>query len=204
MPYIWHLRAHYPDCIRFVRRNHTSEFVTILTIIKTRRSVAPLVRHFAMKKNISYLTAAGAIAAVYVILCIVLRPLSFSAVQVRAAEALCVLPYFTSAAVPGLAVGCFLANILGGADIPDIIFGTVATLLGAFGSLCLRKHKYLVSLPPIIANTVILPFIFRFTYGEATPLWLLAGSIGLGEVLSAGVLGTLLLLLLEKYRNRIF
>lgn len=157
-----------------------------------------------MKNNTRYIVTAGIIAAIYIVLCIALRPLSFGAVQVRAAESLCILPYFTPAAVPGLAVGCFLANILGGADLFDIIFGTLATLLGALGSYYLRRHRYLVGLPPIVSNTVILPLVFRFCYGEATPLWLLAGSIGLGEVIAAGILGTLLLLMLEKYRSRIF
>lgn len=157
-----------------------------------------------MKKNTRYITTAGIIAAIYIVLCIALRPISFGAVQFRIAESLCILPYFTSAAVPGLAVGCFLANILGGADLFDIIFGTLATLIGAAGSYYLRKRKYLVSLPPILANTIILPFVFRFAYGEASPFWILAGTIGLGEVVSAGILGTLLLLMLEKYRSRLF
>ena len=153
-----------------------------------------------MKKNTKFLTEAGVIAALYVVFCLVLRPLSFSAVQVRIAEALCIMPYFTSAAVPGLAVGCLLANILGGANILDIVFGTLATLIGALGSYFLRKRKYLVSIPPIIANTLIIPFVLRFAYGEAQPIGLLMATVGIGEVLSAGVLGTGLLLILS-HRN---
>lgn len=150
------------------------------------------------------LTTAGIIAAIYTALCILTRPISFSAIQIRIAEALCILPYFTHAAVPGLAIGCFLSNLLGGANIFDTFFGTLATLLGAWGSFFLRKHKYLVSIPPILSNMAILPLIFRFAYGEATPFLLLVGSIGLSELLSAGILGTLLLLMLEKYRDKLF
>lgn len=146
------------------------------------------------------MTEAGVIAALYVVLCLVLRPLSFSAVQVRIAEALCVMPYFTPAAVPGLAIGCLLANILGGANIIDIVFGTVATLMGAVGSYLLRRHKYLVSIPPIVANTLIIPFVLRFAYGEAQPTGLIMAAVGTGEILSAGVLGTGLLLILS-HRN---
>lgn len=153
-----------------------------------------------MKNHIRYLTTAGVIAAIYITLCLVLRPISFSVFQVRIAEALCILPYFTSAAVPGLGIGCLLANILCGADIFDIVFGTLATVIGAVLSRLIRKHKYLVALPPIAANTVILPFVFRLAYGKTSPWWFLAGSIGVGEILSVGILGTFLLLLLEKYR----
>ena len=144
------------------------------------------------------------IAAVYTVLCLLLRPLSFSVIQVRIAEALCILPYFSPAAVPGLTIGCFLANVLGGADLPDVIFGTLATLIGAVGSRLLKKHRFLVPLPPILANTIILPFVFRFAYGEALPLLLMMGSVCLGEMVSVGVLGILLLMMLEKYRGTIF
>lgn len=153
-----------------------------------------------MKKHTKYLTEAGVIAALYVVLCLALRPLSFSVVQVRIAEALCVMPYFTPAAVPGLAIGCLLSNTLGGANIIDIVFGTVATLIGAAGSYLLRKHRYLISLPPIIANTLIIPYVLRFAYGEAQPIGLLMSAVGIGEFLSAGVLGTGLLLILS-HRN---
>lgn len=152
------------------------------------------------------MTEAAAIAALYVVLCVVFRPISFSVFQCRIAEALCVLPYFTSAAVPGLSVGCLLANVLCGADIFDIIFGTVATAVGALGTYALRRKKYLAAVPAIVANTVILPLVLAYAYGngEAMSVFAIAGSIFGGEVISCGILGTLLLLLLDRYREQIF
>ena len=153
-----------------------------------------------MQSKIKFLTAAGLIAAMYTVLCLVFSPISYGAVQVRIAEALCVLPYFTPAAVPGLTVGCFLANLLCGmTNVMDIIFGTFATLLGALLARAVRKYKFLVPVPSILANTIILPFVFRFAYGEAQPLLLMMGFVGIGEILSCGVLGLGLLFVLSKF-----
>lgn len=157
-----------------------------------------------MRKQTRYLTEAAMIAAIYVVLVLVLRPISFGAMQVRIAEALTILPYFTPAAIPGLSVGCLLANILGGADILDIVFGTLATLLGAVFSYRLRAHKFLVWLPPVAANTLIVPFVLRAAYGESQPIPLLMLTIGAGELIACCFIGTLLLLTLEKYRTAIF
>lgn len=106
------------------------------------------------------------IAALYVVLVIMFNYCSFGPIQFRIAEALTILPYFTPAAIPGLFVGCLLSNILGGAAIWDIIFGSIATLIGAIGTYALRKNKWLAPLPPIIANTLIVPFVLRYAYGS--------------------------------------
>ena len=100
--------------------------------------------------------------------------------------------------MPGLFVGCLIANILGGAILPDIICGSLATLIGAVFSYILRKNKYLVPLPPILANTVIVPFVLRYGYGLNAPIPLMMLTVGIGEVISCGVLGMLLLTALEK------
>ena len=92
-----------------------------------------------MRKNIRYLTTAVMIAAMYVVLCLILRPFSYGEVQVRVAEALTILPYFTSAAIPGLFIGCIIANLLGGSIILDVVFGSLATLLAAIFTYLLRK-----------------------------------------------------------------
>ncbi len=142
------------------------------------------------------------IAAIYVVLTVVFAPFSFGSVQVRIAEALTILPAFTPAAIPGLFVGCLIGNILGGAMLPDIIFGTLATLIGAVFTYILRnQNKFLAPLPPIVANTVIIPYVLRFAYGEAIPIPLLMLSIGIGEVISCGVLGMILYFTLNKYKT---
>ncbi len=155
-------------------------------------------------RNIQFLTRAALIAAVYTALTLLFAPLSFREIQVRISEALTILPYFTPAAIPGLLVGCLISNILGGAILPDIIFGSLATLIGAVGSYLLRKHRILVPIPPIAANAVIVPFVLRFGYGVNLPVPLMILTVGLGEIISCGVLGMLLLVVLEKYDKWIF
>lgn len=155
-------------------------------------------------RNIQFLTRAALIAAVYTALTLLFAPLSFREIQVRISEALTILPYFTPAAIPGLLVGCLISNILGGAILPDIIFGSLATLIGAVGSYLLRKHRMLIPIPPIAANAVIVPFVLRFGYGVNLPVPLMILTVGLGEIISCGVLGMLLLVVLEKYDKWIF
>ena len=157
------------------------------------------------KKNINFLTQAAMIAAIYVVLTYVFAPFSFGEVQVRIAEALTILPVFTPAAIPGLFVGCLIGNILGGAILPDIIFGSLATLIGAFFTYQLRdKNKFLAPLPPIAANTIVVPFVLRYGYGVALPIPFMMLTVGVGEVLSCGVLGMVLYFALRKYKNIVF
>lgn len=154
-----------------------------------------------------YLVRAAVIAALYVVLTYLASLLGLSGqglIQVRFSEMLCILPYFTSAAIPGLTLGCLLANILTGALPLDIVFGTLATLLGAIGSWLLRKYRFLTPLPPIVANTVIVPFVLRYAYELPDAFWLLFVTVGAGEIISVGVLGTMLLLSLEHYRKPLF
>ena len=100
-----------------------------------------------MKKSnkVTFLTQAAVIAAIYVVLTIIFAPFSFGEVQVRISEALTVLPFFTPAAIPGLFVGCIIANLFGGAIPADIVFGSIATLLGALGTYALRKNEQILS-----------------------------------------------------------
>lgn len=155
-------------------------------------------------KKVLFIVQAAAIAAIYVVLTVVFAPLSFGEVQVRFAEALTILPYFTPAAIPGLFVGCIIGNFLGGAIPVDIICGSIATLIGAVGSYALRKQKFLVPVPPIMANTVIVPFVLFYGYGINLPIPLMMLSVGAGEVLSCGVLGLVILSALDRYKNVIF
>ena len=156
-------------------------------------------------RNISYLATAGAIAAVYIVLTMVFAPISFSEVQIRISEALTILPYFSAAAAPGLAIGCFLANFLGGAVIWDVIFGSIATLIGAvFTRKFSVRNKWLAPVPPIISNTVIVPFVLRFGYGVNLPIPFMMLTVCIGEVISCGVLGMILLTALSRYGKSLF
>lgn len=148
---------------------------------------------------------AAMIAALYVVLTFVANTFGLAsyAVQVRFSEALTILPYFTPAAIPGLFIGCLLSNILTGCALPDIIFGSIATLLGALFTYRLRPYKWLAPIPPIIANAVIVPFVLLYAYG-VKPLWFSFITVTAGEIISCGILGMLLLFALEKYRGILF
>ena len=159
------------------------------------------------KKNIHLLTQAAMIAALYVVLTFIANAFGLAnySVQVRFSEALTILPFFTPAAIPGLFIGCLVSNILTGCAIPDIIFGSIATLIAAFGTWKLRGigNVFLSPLPPILANTIIVPFVLRYAYG-IRPLWLSFLTVGAGEIISCGILGLLLAFTLNKYRAQIF
>ena len=156
-------------------------------------------------KKVLFLTQAAMIAAIYVVLTIVFQPFSFGQIQVRIAEALTILPMFTPAAIPGLYIGCMIGNILGGSILPDIIWGSFATLIGAVFTYLLRKQsKYLAILPPIISNTVIVPLVLRYAYGIVLPIPLMMLTVGIGEVISCGVLGIVIHSALKKYQYKIF
>ncbi len=162
-----------------------------------------------MKRNTKALsiTQAAIIAALYVVLTYIstVSGLSSGAIQVRLGEALTILPYFTTAAVPGLFIGCLIANLISGAAIWDIIFGSIATLIGAVFTYMLRKKsKLLAPLPPIISNTLIIPFVLTYAYGVEGGLPFLMFTVGVGEVISCGIMGIILIKCLEKYRNHIF
>ena len=152
-----------------------------------------------------FLTQAAMIAAIYVVLTFIASALGISSgvIQVRFSEALTVLPYFTPAAIPGLFIGCLLANLLTGAALPDIIFGSLATLIGAVLTRKLHNYKWLAPLPPILANAVIIPFVLLYAYG-IRPLWFSFITVTVGEIISCGVLGMLLLFTLKKYMGRFF
>lgn len=156
------------------------------------------------EKKVLFLTRAALIAAVYVTLCVAFAPISYGEVQVRIAEALVILPYFTPAAIPGLFVGCILSNIMGGSILLDVTMGSLATLIGAVGSYCLRKNKVFLLLPPILSNALIIPFVLRYGYGVNLPIPLMMLSVGIGEVIAVAVLGTILLNVLIPYGNLLF
>ena len=186
-----------------------------------------------MKKTTTIVQAAM-IAAIYVVLTMAVSTLNLAsgAIQVRVSEALTVLPYFTAAAVPGLTIGCLIANLLTGAAPYDVVFGTLATLLGAVGTLLIsryrlperhqdkrdqserrqnQKRQFLCTLPPVLSNMLIIPFVLRYGYGltmefdgidYSIPFYML--TVGAGEVICCCVLGSILLSALQKVRGAVF
>ena len=146
------------------------------------------------------LTVGAAIAAMYVVLTFVsaIAGLSSGVIQLRLSEALTVLPIFSKAAVPGLFVGCFIANFLTGAPMWDVILGSLATLLGAIGTRAFRKHKWSAPIFPIMSNALIIPFVLQYVYQFKAAYFYFMFTVGIGEILSCGILGILLIKLFER------
>ena len=158
------------------------------------------------RKKTLFVTQAAMVAALYVVLTLFANALGLAnyAIQVRFSEGLTILPYFTSSAIPGLFAGCLISNILTGSMPLDVIFGSLATLIGALGTYFLRKYKWLAPLPPIIANTIIVPWVLMYVYQFEGSLPYFALTVGIGEVISCGIIGMSLLFALEKYQKELF
>ena len=157
------------------------------------------------KQETVFLTQAAMIAAIYVVLTFIANAFGLAnyAVQIRFSESLTILPYFIKTAIPGLFIGCLLSNILTGCAIPDIVFGSLATLIGAVITYAFRKHKWAAPVGPILSNAIIVPFVLLYAYG-IQPLWFSFVTVTIGEILSCDVLGMLLLFALEKHRHVLF
>jgi len=159
---------------------------------KNRRAINGAVHH---------LTRGAVIAALYTVLTLLANAfgLANNAVQLRFSEALCVLPAFMPEAVPGLFIGCVISNILTGCALWDVVFGSLATLIGAFFTMLFFNSRagksrliWLAPLPPVISNTLIIPFVISYVYGSENSIPFLMLTVGAGELLSCALLGTLL------------
>ena len=156
--------------------------------------------NFHHSTTIRFNTEAAAIAAVYAVLTIFFAPISSGQFQVRVAEALTVLPFFTAAAIPGLFVGCLIANIFVGQGFSDMLIGPLATLLAAFLTAKMPS-KYLAPLPPIFINAVYVGvLLFYVAKLPIAPTVLLVAA---GELIACYGLGFPLMLLIEKHKKRI-
>ena len=165
-----------------------------------------------MKNSIALrrLCRGALIGALYVILTMVSHIFGLDSgmlpfgIQCRISEALCILTIFMPEAVVGLTVGCLLSNLLVGGLWQDVIFGTLATLLGALGALCFRRARgwvrHLASLPTVLANAVIIPFVLKFAYGLGDAWWIFVITVAAGELVSATLLGSLLIPVIDKTR----
>lgn len=158
------------------------------------------------KKNpVLWLTQGAVIAAVYVVLTLVFAPISFGPMQVRVFEILTILPLFTSAAVPGLFIGCLLANLFGGAIVWDILFGSIATLIGAAVGYLLRFNRWLVPIPNVISNALIVPLVRQYGYGmtDVPYIWMVV-YVAAGELIGCYIMGELFASVLLKYKRYMF
>ncbi len=158
------------------------------------------------KMTVKDLVRGAIIAAVYALLTIFLAPISSGLVQCRVSEALCILPYFTFSAVPGLFIGCLAANLLTGAPVYDVVFGSLATLLAAYVTYRMRARvtKYLAPLPPVVFNAVIVGALLVYVYGVDVSYPVAAAYVAVGELIACYALGLPLLLALERFKEKLF
>ena len=157
----------------------------------------------AVSTNTRTLVRAALIAALYTVLTLLLQPLSYGEVQIRFSEALTLLPILLPEAVPALAVGCLLANILGGCTIFDIVFGTLATLLAALCTRRLRDRFWLAALMPVLFNGVIVGAVVHYCYAPIFPLPLSMLSVAAGEAVACLVVGPLLVRVMQRIPNEL-
>jgi uncharacterized membrane protein len=142
------------------------------------------------------LTRSAVIAAVYVVACFLLQAISFGPIQLRVSEAMTTLPMLLPEAIPGLFVGCLLANLFGGYGLPDIVFGSLATLAAALLTRRLRANRWYAILPPILINAVVVGIMLYFQ--AQAPLFPTMLTVGAGEAIAVIVLGLPLLAGLKR------
>ena len=155
-----------------------------------------------------YTTRGALIAALYVVLTLLSSDMGLSSgvIQFRFSEALCILPLFFPEAIPGLYVGCLLSNLIAGGNVWDVIFGSMATLIGAVGArllICLpHKLKWISTIPTILANMIIVPLVLIYAYGAPDSFFFLMATVGIGEIVCAGIGGGGLYYLMKKHEKQ--
>ncbi len=158
------------------------------------------------RKSARSLTEGAAVAALYLLLTLLssLLGIGNGAIQFRLSESLAILPIFSRAAIPGLFVGCLLANLLTGCAPWDILFGAAASLLGAVAVRLLRKLPCIATLPYALINTVTVSLVLRCVYAAKKSLPLLLLTVGIGELVCGYLLAYLLYRLLLPYSSLLF
>ena len=155
-------------------------------------------------KTALYLTRGALCAALYVVLTHLSNAfgLASGAIQLRISEALCIMPLFYPEAIVGIFIGCIISNLTTGGLIWDVIFGSLATLIGLIGAWLLRKLTkkliFIATIPTVLANALIIPPVLMYAYGVEDGFWFLFATVGLGELISATVFGTILFFSMKK------
>ena len=154
-----------------------------------------------MDKRLNRILQNAMYTAIYVALCYVFQSISYGMIQVRIAEALCIMALFDDFAILSITLGCLLSNLFIFNSIIDAIFGTVATFIGLICIKFIKKNNFFLKmLPTILSNAIIIPFVLKFAYFENTPLFLSGVWVGLGEVVAVYVIGYILYNALQRTR----
>lgn len=149
-----------------------------------------------MNKKVVFVAKAGIIAGLYAAITVLVLPISYGQLQVRISEALGVLPFFTPAAIPGLFIGCLLANFFGSPlGLLDVVLGSLSSLVAAYFTSKIRV-KALVPLPSIVINALVVPYVLWTAWGIpyiVSLLW-----VAVGQTIAVYGLGYPLLLFIDK------
>ncbi|MCI5698049.1 MAG: QueT transporter family protein [Clostridiales bacterium] len=151
--------------------------------------------------NTKKVVTAAVIAAIYAVLTIAIAPLSYGMMQLRFSEAMTILPVFTPLAIPGLFIGCLLANLLSPVGFIDVVFGSLASLLSAYGTYKLRHKILLAPLPPVVVNGIIVGIMLKYYYGVDAHLLLCMLWVAGGQAVACYGLGLPLKKLLDKHKD---
>ncbi len=154
-------------------------------------------------KSVKYLVVSAAIAAIYAVLTIVVMPINYGPIQCRISEAMTVLPIITPAGIPGLFVGCLVANIVSPVGAIDMVVGSIASLIAALLTYKLRRNKWVAMLPPVLVNAVMIGTMLYYYYNVEYSLVVCMITVGVGQLVACYVLGIPLLKLLEKHKDKI-
>jgi uncharacterized membrane protein len=155
-------------------------------------------------KKVIFMVQAALIAAVYIVLTVSFAPISSGLFQLRFSETLTVLPALTPAAIPGVFIGCLLGNFLVGATFLDVVFGSLTTLVAAYLSYRLRDKKWLVPLPPVLLNAVVVGCMLVYIYSVKVALPVAMAWVAAGQIGACYIIGYPLLTLLDRYKDKIF
>ena len=153
------------------------------------------------KLNAKALTKIAIIAAIYAGITIAVAPLSYAVMQIRVSEAMTILPVFTPLAIPGLFLGCLIANLLSPVGFIDVVVGSLATLIGAAGTYALRKHRFFAMCCPVIANGILVGAMLHYVIGVNLSLWVCIAWVSLGEAAACFVVGLTLGKLLDRHKH---
>ncbi|WP_339061167.1 QueT transporter family protein [Tepidibacillus marianensis] len=153
-----------------------------------------------MKFNLRSITFIAAIVAIYAVLTIAVAPLSYGMIQFRVSEALTILPFFTPLAIPGLFIGVLIANFFSSLGMVDVIVGSAATLIAAIWTYRI-KNKWLVPIPAILVNGIIIGAEIGILEGKPSLIPIAMLWVGIGELGVTYLLGMPLLLALEKRKH---
>ena len=164
-------------------------------------------QHKRKKFSVRDLAQGAIIAAIYVLLTMFVAPFSSGLIQCRVSEAMSVLPYFTFSAVPGLFIGCLIANLfIPGMSPYDVVFGSLATLIAAYLTYALRNRvpKYLAPMPSVVVNALVVGWLLTSVYQVGVSFWAAAGYVAIGQAIACFALGLPLMTLLERFRGKLF